>query len=187
MLEYLLLYSGLWWKVNALVRLIIILKFSTIASLLLSVKIYFFFYNVWKKMLFAQAYFNSLWASGAIWQHKFGSALPQIMAWCLTAAKPLPKSMLTSTEHAETVWQILFSIMSFKIILLKLPVLVLPHRPVANELTTQEAKKKKKKKAFINSLTPWKCVWSLKSIIFKLMSRINILSISCDIMIKWMP
>ena len=29
--------------------------------------------------------FNSLWPSDAIWQHRYGSTLIQIMAWCLAA------------------------------------------------------------------------------------------------------
>ena len=38
-----------------------------------------------------------------------------------------------------------------------------------------------------NSLAPGRCGCYLKSVIFKLVSQINILSISCEIVLKWMP
>ena len=37
--------------------------------------------------------FNSLWPSDAIWQHKTGSTLAQVMACCLTAVKSQAKSI----------------------------------------------------------------------------------------------
>ena len=40
---------------------------------------------------------------------------------------------------------------------------------------------------YINSLTPGRCSCNLKLIIFKLMSRIDVLSLSCEIVLRWMP
>ena len=39
----------------------------------------------------------------------------------------------------------------------------------------------------LNSLTPGRCGCNLKSVMFKLISRIDILSISCEIAPRWMP
>ena len=40
------------------------------------------FHNV---VVFECGHFNSLWPGDTIWQHKSGSTLDQVMAWCLTA------------------------------------------------------------------------------------------------------
>ena len=39
----------------------------------------------------------------------------------------------------------------------------------------------------INSLAPGRCASYLKFVTFKVVSRINILSISCEIVLRWMP
>ena len=39
----------------------------------------------------------------------------------------------------------------------------------------------------LNSLAPGRCGYYLKLIIFKLASRINVLSVSCEIVLRWMP
>ena len=42
------------------------------------------------------SFINSLRPSDAIWRHRSGSTLAQVMAWCLTyGTKPLPEPMLT--------------------------------------------------------------------------------------------
>ena len=46
---------------------------------------------------------NSLWHSGAIWHHRTGSTLDEVMASPLLGAKPLPKPMLTYYHrHLDT-------------------------------------------------------------------------------------
>ena len=40
---------------------------------------------------------------------------------------------------------------------------------------------------FLNLLVPGRCRCNLKLVIFKLMSRVDILSISCEIALRWMP
>ena len=42
-------------------------------------------------------------------------------------------------------------------------------------------------KPFFNSLAPGRCGCYLKLVIFKLVSRINIMSISCKIVLRWTP
>ena len=39
----------------------------------------------------------------------------------------------------------------------------------------------------INSLVPGRCGCNLKLVIFKLTARVDILSISCEIALRWMP
>ena len=39
----------------------------------------------------------------------------------------------------------------------------------------------------VNSLAPGRCGCYLKLVVFKLVSRINILSISCEIVLRWTP
>ena len=46
---------------------------------------------------------------------------------------------------------------------------------------------KTKPSGLINSFTLRRCTCNIKWVIFKLMSRIDILSISCEIHLKWMP
>ena len=52
----------------------------------------------WFQLLLNHIYFmNSLWPTDAIWRHRCGSTLAQVMDWCLhDGTKPLPEPMLTS-------------------------------------------------------------------------------------------
>ena len=77
---------------------------------------------------------NSLWPSGAIWRHRFMSALAQVMVCCLSAPSPyLNQCWLLICEF---LWRSSDSNLtvsaqtSYSIILLKL----LPYFPGANEL-----------------------------------------------------
>ena len=50
--------------------------------------IYCSFLTIYTKMAYigpAEIWFNSLWPSDAIWWHRSGSILTQVMAWCLMA------------------------------------------------------------------------------------------------------
>ena len=70
-------------------------------------------------------YGNSVWPSDAIWQHKPGSTLAEVMAYCMTAPKPLSDPKLTFDfvrfcgiymgAMTQRVPNILVCIMSFKV------------------------------------------------------------------------
>ena len=79
---------------------------------------------------------NSLWLSHAIWQHRSGSTLAQVMAWCLMAPSHslipcwLPICCIHLSAISQPIPKLPFGLTSLKIILLNLQ----PHLPGSNEL-----------------------------------------------------
>ena len=81
---------------------------------------------------------NSLWLSDAIWRHRSGSTLAQVVAWCHQASSHyliqcwfiICEVLWNSPERNFTVSKLLFCIMILKIILFKFP----PNLPGSNEL-----------------------------------------------------
>ena len=55
---------------------------------------------------FLKLWVNSLWSSDAIWRHRSGSTLAQVMAWCLTAPSHYLNPMLAHHQcgPATFIW-----------------------------------------------------------------------------------
>ena len=82
---------------------------------------------------------NSLWPCDAIWRHRSGSTLAQVMACCLMAPSHYPNQcwvLINKVLHLRAISQwvhmILLCIKSLKIIL----IILLLHLPRANELNS---------------------------------------------------
>ena len=83
-------------------------------------------------------FLNSLWSSDAIWWHRSGSPLAQVIAFLPDGTKPLPEPVLTYNQWSlvapisQKQAKISIHKMSLKNTLIKF----LPHLPGSNELTT---------------------------------------------------
>ena len=59
-------------------------------------------------------------------------------------------------------------------------------KPSVSPIGTQDSRDTKDHPE-IRTINSMRCFFDLKSVIFKLMSRINILRISCEIALRWIP
>ena len=123
---------------------------------------------------------NSLWPSGDIWRQKSWSTSVQVMACCLT----------TQSHYLNQCWLINNGVLWHS--LGEQFHMKCARYPSINEHVSMETASKWRfpfviSNKHVNSLAPGGFDYSLRLVNFKLISIVNILSISCEIVIRWMP